>query len=538
MPRKLKKPKNAPRILAAFDAETDPFEHGTLIRPFCWGVAWINPENGLKCYRDFWGDDSHLEFLVWLETMPPMLLYAHNGGKFDFLFLLDSITNPFIIGSRIVKATIGAHELRDSFAIIPTGLAAYQKETFDYSTLVKEKRENYKNDILAYLASDCENLLSLVTKFVDKFGDRLTIASTAIRELSKHHKFSRRGARHDETFRPYYLGGRVEFFEQGHCRGNFKVYDVNSMYPHVMAACDHPKGEWSYTHSLDVAIASGGVFFLRGDFEHACGFGVRSKHGLEWTRTSGTMTVCSHELLPAIARGECSINKIYSIMYFKESQRFDAFVDYWMREKIQAENAGDKAGRLFAKLVANSAYGKFAQNPMEFHEYCIRRDGEDIPEHWEMWSDFGRGEIWRKHNPSPYGFYDVAIAASITSASRAILSNALSRAARPIYCDTDSIICESLNCDLDAQKIGSWKLEAQGSDCFIAGKKLYALFDDSDLLFSQFTPVKYASKGVRLSPQEIARVALGDEVFWKSDAPTMKISGEQKYITRKVTRRF
>ena len=403
--------------------------------------------------------------------MPPMLLYAHNGGKFDFLFLLDSITEPFIIGSRIVKAKIGAHELRDSFAIIPTGLAAYQKEVFDYSSLKREKRDDHKNDILAYLASDCENLLSLVKKFVEKFGDRLTIASTAIKELSKHHKFARKGERNDAMFRPYYLGGRVEFFEQGHCQGEFKVYDVNSMYPHVMHSMNHPRGDWCHTRDFNEALDSGGVFFVSARFVTARGFGVRTKSGLEWTPTVGNMRVCSHELIPALSRGECGIDKILDIIYFPESQRFDTFVDYWMQEKIAAENKGDKAGRLFAKLIANSAYGKFAQNPLDFHEYTIRRENEDAPDGYECWNDFGRGEIWRRPNPSPHGFFDVAIAASITSASRALLAHALANAKRPIYCDTDSIICESLNVDLDPQKIGAWKLEASGTDCYIAGKK-------------------------------------------------------------------
>jgi hypothetical protein len=109
-------------IIATFDAETDPFDGQSLIEPFCFGCAWINPENGQKKYIEFWGDDCVLNFVGWLETMPPMILYAHNGGKFDFMFMLDHISKPFLIGSRIVKAKIHHHEIRDSYSILPVSL--------------------------------------------------------------------------------------------------------------------------------------------------------------------------------------------------------------------------------------------------------------------------------------------------------------------------------------------------------------------------------------------------------------------------------
>jgi hypothetical protein len=49
---------------------------------------------------------------------------------------------------------------------------------------------------------------------------------------------------------------------------------------------------------------------------------------------------------------------------------------------------------------------------------------------------------------------------------------------RPIYCDTDSIICEAFGGNLHDTELGGWKIEAEGDYAAIAGKKLYAVFDN------------------------------------------------------------
>jgi DNA polymerase type B, organellar and viral len=517
-------------FIATFDAETDPFDSYSLIAPFCFGCAWLD-HDGVKHYREFWGDECVGDFVGWLETMPPMILYAHNGGKFDFMFILEHIHEPFLIGSRIVKAKIHHHEIRDSYSILPVSLGSYQKESIDYQLMTKEKREDNKKEILAYLASDCENLLKLVSAFRERFGNKLTIASTAITELEKIHDVQHKSARHDEAFREFYLGGRVECFEFGECKGDFKIYDVNSMYPHAMKNFAHPRGDWEFTRSLDTALAAP-VSFIDADVIYAKGFGVRHKVGLEWGETSGRMALCSHEVKPALARGELKLGTIYGCRVFNDSISFAEFVDYWIAEKIRCELSGDKEGRLFAKLILNSAYGKMAQNPENFKEYVIVPVGEmpDGSFEWEYYDVFGTHEIYRRPNPSTRGYIDVSIGASITSASRAVLAHALSQSTRAIYCDTDSIICENLESDLHNTRLGAWKTEAVADKVYIAGKKLYT----ATLCGRE---VKSASKGVRLNSDQIKRVALGEQILWRSESPTFKFSG-QSYIQRNISRRF
>jgi hypothetical protein len=81
--------------------------------------------------------------------------------------------------------------------------------------------------------------------------------------------------------------------------------------------------------------------------------------------------------------------------------------------------------------------------------------------------------------------------------------------------------------DTDPSKLGAWKLEAEGNCLDIAGRKLYALWQDNEC-------IKSASKGVRITPEEIRQVALGGKVQYVRDAPTFHLGGRTDFISRVV----
>lgn len=519
--------KKAPLKVAVFDFETDPFEHGCEIRPFAAGFY-----DGER-YLDFWGADCVEQMLAFLETEEPLMLYAHNGGKFDFMLMVDRLSNPIkIINGRIVQAALKQHTLRDSFAIIPQALGSFDKGEIDYRLMHHTRREANRADILEYLARDCESLYKLVSAFNERFGPKLTIASTAMTALKKVQPVQQFGPGHDEIFRQFYFGGRCQFFAQGviRSRRHWKVYDVNSMYPHVMRDFDHPKGsQYVWTRNLDNALASARPFFAHIEATNDQALPSRDPRtgGLTFGTAHGEFFATGHELRASLLTGRVRVLRVHGVWVCAESQRFSEFVDHWIDQKIQAEIAGDKTGRVFAKLILNSSYGKWAQNPADFKDWHIRRAGDPWPRDMELYEDGGSYEIWRKPNPSTWGFYDVAVAASITSASRAVLLHALESARRPVYCDTDSIIAEDLPLDLHPTRLGAWKTEAKGTRIAIAGKKLYALFNGRE-------PVKWASKGVRVAPEIIEKVAKGETYLWRKESPTLKLSGEQLFLSRQI----
>lgn len=484
----------------------------------------------------FWGDDCSKNLLIFLETLKPHIIYAHNGGKFDFHFLLDKIDNPIkIIGGRIAKAKMLGHELRDSYSIIPIPLSAYIKDSIDYKKLERNVREKNKAEIIAYLKTDCLSLHDIVSKFIARFGLNLTIGGTAMKMLKATHPFDPQRGYHDKLYRPYYFGGRVEAIKTGILRGDWRVYDVNSMYPHVMRELWHPTGGEYVTvynraidkHGRIAGIADAKFYFAKIRCENFGAFPIRVKNEpLNFTVKKGEFCVTSHELKAAIKCGRAKNITVLEAHAPLQYIKFKQYVDKFVGEKIDCKTRGDKAGEIFAKLLLNSPYGKFGQNPEHYYDYWV---GEpENPDIYELYSaDPHTQNIWRKKAEAE-SYYDVATAASVTGAARAMLMLALDRAKNPVYCDTDSIICEGLDLEVDDKRLGAWKLEALGDKIAIAGKKMYALKDGKKI-------VKTASKGVVLTGEEIFELCGGKDKHWQNDAPAFSLGKKRvKFVHRKI----
>lgn len=530
------KKQTPPRGLAVIDFETDPFKHGRIPEPFVAGFY----ESGQ--YREFWGDDCVQQLVDYLlhDRPDPLLIYAHNGGKFDFFFMLQHLENPLkVINGRITSSHLGPHELRDSYAIIPVSLATHDKGEIDYALFEREKRDEHRSEISKYLRRDCESLHQLVLEFLNRFGLNLTVGGTAIKELAKMHPFEKQRSGHDKTFRPFYFGGRCEAFERGILRDDWHVFDVNSMYPHVMSEFDHPTGSGyvtQYGGILDKrgrisGIHSWPMYFAHIECHQSGAFPTRRNNApLDFNVAHGEFWVTSHELRAAMDTGRVSGVKVIRCFAPRQVIRFREYVELWMAEKIRSKKAGDRIGEIFAKLMLNSAYGKFGQSPDNYFSFHIQRPDDDLPEDDEleiyMVHDSG-ARIWRKPAPAR-SYFDVATAASITSAARSVLMCALARADRPVYCDTDSIICRALDVEQDASRLGAWKLEARGSEIAVAGKKLYALKDDTGKI------VKKAHKGALIGGAAIYELARGGSVTWESESPTFSMARGVGFIARKL----
>jgi len=521
----------AKKRIAVVDLETDPFLFNRVPAPFA--VGFYDGE----CYEQFWGDDCIEQFMQFIERYEqPLIIYAHNGGKFDFWFMEPYMSNPlFFIHARLVKGALFHHELRDSYAIMPIPLSAYKKDEISYDIFeypIREKPAN-KRKISHYLEGDCRYLHEMVIAFIEKFGLQITMASTAMKELRKLHPQENRGEFHDDHFRPWYMGGRNECFASGQQTGTLKLYDVNSLYPYVMANFDHPIG---MAYRTNISLPKSGLYFAEIDAWSNGALPVADKHGLHFPVGEGRFLACSHEIEVAREYNLLKIRKVHRVFQPRETQRFKGFVDKFMKAKIEAELAGDMNGRLHSKLIGNSGYGKFSANPRKYKDVKIFKSIEEMQDAasdgngtFEYAGRFG-GDRFIGKRPAPitsHSFWDVAIGASITSAARAVLLRGICESERPLYCDTDSIVCESLNMPLHATEIGAWKLEAEFDVIYIAGKKLYAAFKNGE-------GVKKASKGARLDYHTIRDVAMGETVIHEFDAPSMRLGSEAKFIRRKL----
>ena len=551
------------------DLETDPFTKDEMVYPFAAGFY-----DGVT-FKSTWGADCIAQMCRHIEKMPPGLIYLHNGGRFDIFFFLDWLSGKaVIINGRIVKARmqtkLGVHQVRDSYAIMPFPLARTGlKDEIDYEKMRRGVREKHKTEILTYLKTDCTGLHELCTAFIDRFGPQLTVGATAMRELKKVHSFERMNKQTDKELRElYYYGGRVQCFKKGILHGDFKVYDVNSMYPNAMKRFKHPLGKrLSSTQKIGKE-----TFFVTAEGRNYGAFPSRGKDGgLRFDIEEGTFSVSIHEWKAAIALGLFEPRKIIRCDNFARSGTFEDFVDQFYGARIQAAGFGDHILALFYKYVLNACYGKFATNVTNFRDYTIEPDYKDlhrylpdgkVDETWWVAHQINptfRLIVWEKPTDDVMGWHNVATAASITGAARSVLMRGLYASNEPIYCDTDSIICESMaGIEIDDTKLGAWKLEKTGNRAAIAGKKMYAIFSPvcpgcestaSDIFdgkcrdektrnkwHSNGGCVKHANKGARISPLEIEAAAMGEEILFESIVPTLHWDGSHSWVKRRVRR--
>lgn len=573
------------------------------MKPFTCGFYIVDSEE----YFDFWGDDCIDQFFAFIAANFPdeeFHIFVHNGGNFDFYFLtkyFDANMVPFIINGRLVKITAQGLTFRDSYSMIPVALgnamktedggkieinyakleAAFkpgephiiQKDAkglviYDNYEAAREAecldreyspREFFKDETRTYQKRDCVALGTLVVEWLGMFGNRLTMASVALPMLRSFHGFETLSEGLDEAMRPYYFGGRCQAFETGVLipreGRKFYGYDINSSYPDVMRRVMHPVSALPMyepritkrTHFARIRAFSNGALPVRAE-----------NGGLDFPVGTFDFFACIHEINAGLETGTLQIKKVYESIYFEREASFDTFIDHFYNLRLQASANKDEIRKLFYKLVMNSSYGKFAQDPRKYEnwlfdpdeiptplfcEVCHNRAIKKLPKGpcaacekgthdafgWYLHTEqHGKHVYARPHQVySGRGFFNVACAASITSAARASLLRGIRSSIRPVYVDTDSIMCEHMEGDFSDTTLGAWKLEFEADRVCVAGKKLYAVFNGDEC-------IKKASKGVRLDGEQIARICEGEVIEYSNPVPKFKLNGDVEFITRRI----
>jgi len=515
------------KSLIAVDCETDPFKYGRVPKPFIWGAV----KNGL--YFGPWRRTE--DFVNWLKEQDG-IAYAHNGGKFDWFFVLDYLTKNepvTAINGRLAKGKIGACEIRDSWNLFNFPLRATgEKGSIDYELMEEDIREDWIDEIADYLKQDCIALYNLLVSFRDEYAPDgkipLTQASAAMK-LWESMTGERENTDGDyyTRFGPFYYGGRTEAFQKGEFNYPLYYVDINSAYPYAMTF-EHPAGQphfasWDEQDGaamLQVKAEGRGVFPYRNE-DGSLSFPDDCK--IREFFVTGWEALLYRELYPGRA-----FEVIECYRWARKRNFQDYVARFW---ELKAKSTGNT--RTFAKLFLNSLYGKFAANPSEYEQARLVEAGFNEDSMAEGWTaNQLTAKTWMETKPledKQMRYYNVATAASITGFVRAMLAREIKRADHVVYCDTDSLICQGFKGPLGSG-LGEWDLEARFDYGCVAGKKLYA-FHKAD-----GSGWKTASKGTRLgqTPEKIFSVARGEIVPYKNEAPTFSLKNETRFITREI----
>lgn len=537
------------RKLGVIDAETDPFKIGRFPRPFIWGFY-----DG-ETYEEFATKKEMLAFFE--QYAEPLCIYAHNGGKFDYHFLLEDLeadTDIMIINGRLSKFKIGNVEYRDSYNLFNFPLSAYKKDDMNYMIMEESERDkpHNKKKISDYLYKDCLYLYELVDNFIDSYGKHLTQASAAMKIWQKMSDVVAPKSTSDyyDVIKEFYYGGRVECFEKGIIHSQFKMIDITSAYPYAMMS-SHPLS-LTYKHiknqvKIRKLIDSYPDGIMNSKFSAAF-FTVhaKSKGAFPWRDKKcdklmfpndnlvRKFTITGWELQMGLRTCTVDDVKIIDIRIWDELINFKEYVDWFYAMKAAAKKTGDKLAELFAKLFLNALYGKFASDPRRYKSYTVVE-----PEHIKSYLDngFGDGGFLGKWflatQDMPFErqrFYNVATAASITGFVRAYLWEAACKCKGLLYCDTDSIAATDISGIELSSDLGGWGLDGEFDYGGIGGRKMYAFRKINKKGW------KTASKGARLKPEEIITVSKGTEVIYSPNAPTYSVHSLPRFTKRRINR--
>jgi hypothetical protein len=522
------------RKIATVDCETDPFEIGVFPKPFIWG---------------FYDGEEYLEFenaTEMLQTISnrKIIVYAHNGGKFDYHFMLEHLeafSDIMIINGRLARFKIGNCEFRDSYNLLPLPLAAMKKDDFDYSKLHVSVRDKHMDEIRQYLENDCVYLHEFVSTFIETFGLNLTLASSAMKEWKKLTDFTpKTDVSYYHQYKKYYYGGRVECFENGIINDDLVSFDINSAYPFAMLE-KHGYGEEVISKEFGgkfinqnfytIDATSNGALPLRAKGE---GLGFPQNH-------RDIYHVTGWEINTGLETGTLEVHSVAIEHEIPVKKNFKEYIYKFYEQKKTAKPKSPDY--IFAKLMMNSLYGKFAANSEKYTEnmICNTRFIEAAEEDgYEFAGELGEWAVMRQPLPEEkHNYYNVLTAASITGFVRAYLwrhvCNLRQNGEQVLYCDTDCIFSTRKN-PIDkvysiGNELGEWDKEGEYISGAIAGKKLYAFKDEKG-------NYKKASKGCRLNGDEIFSLANGKIIVYKDFAPVYSMYKAPYFQERKIKPTF
>jgi len=288
--------------------------------------------------------------------------------------------------------------------------------------------------------------------------------------------------------RESYYGGRTECFYIGKLTDEFYLLDVNSMYPYVMAAFDFPTSLYSVLGKTSISelIELSKKYFVIANIT------VNTKFPKIPLRKDGKLVFPIGKFSTTVTQPELSYEDIISVnkvVLYEKSKIFKRYCEYFyeLKEKYRHTN---ESWFLLSKLMLNSLYGKFGQRGYNY-ENIGECDIDDFSV--ETVIDAETGEVFRERsfggirqrlkqdgesqNSIP------AIAAAVTSYARSYLLKLIIQAGEHhvYYCDTDSLVVDSIGfqnlSDKIGDSLGKLKLEKEFRHLDIRALKDYT-FDD------------------------------------------------------------
>lgn len=354
------------------------------------------------------------EFIYDIDELAPCKLYFHNLA-FDCVFIFDYILNAgmewanertpgpgqfttLISDSNEVYSLElclpgGLVTIWDSYKLIPLSIAnaakafglPESKGELDY-TAYRSPDHVLTDQEVDYIRRDVQIEAMALAQMFEADMEKMTIGACALSEYkglvgnAKRFRkvFPLLTREEDAIIRKAYKGGWVYANPKyaGQTMGEGISYDVNSLYPSVMASCDgeilpfgkpvpftgRPEPDELYRlwiarircrfvtkpGHLPCIQLKGNLSFLPTEY-------------IEESKEEVYMTITSVDYDLIRQQYDLEVTEWVDGFYFKASRTlFKSYVSKWVKLKTEATLEGNKGKRQIAKLMQNALYGKFA----------------------------------------------------------------------------------------------------------------------------------------------------------------------------------
>jgi hypothetical protein len=499
-------------------------------------------------YQEF---RSMYEFIEYCWERPERTIYAHFGGIYDFMFVLECVMKEtdYKIGPMIPRGSgllaldvlrelpngkIDKLSFRDSSALLPFSLknltesfgVKHIKKEFDFNTW----DGGITKELSMYLKDDCRGLYECLKAFyewplVKKCGPAFTIASQAIKvfRLYLTHDIKSLDKKTDDFVRKSYFGGRTEVFKPEYNSKTKPIYcyDVNSLYPTIMRENEFPTN-FQYMSRLYDKTKMG---FWECDVEvpedmYLPPLPIYTKVGL-----AEKLIFPTGKFSGVYTTGKGAV--------FKNGGRvFKSYIDDLYKMRRDAQKKGDGVTDILTKLMMNGTYGRFGLNTLK--EQLVFDDfSTGLTEHSEIsFEKDGKTRNYRlmtKPVELEKSFTNVAIASWVTSLSRVYMHKLMLPVQEHLYyTDTDSLF--STKKMKTGTGLGGVKEEYSGKQAIFLLPKTYVV-EDSENDFK-----KVAMKG--FDRRKIARFTYTDFLTaLEGDTRLLKVTHDEKFAKFKTAAR-
>lgn len=436
----------------------------------------------------------------------PNTVFAHFGGKYDFLFIIDAIIeesgyeiqNCIPRGSSLLSFDLWFDgrkvSFRDTSSFLPFSLdrltktfgVEHKKKKFDFDEYNRLDKSTaaYKKKFLElreYLQYDCKGLYEVIWRYVEnpliqRAGFSFTTASQALKIFRTYLKEPIPGiyGRADAYIRKGYFGGRTEIFKplfDG--PGNIYSYDINSLYPAVLADPnnDFPGGISGLTDKID--FDSVGFFwceiFVPEQYMPPLPYVYQGKLLFPCGYIDGIWSVA--ELKNAVEHYGVKIIRVKSGYKCENiGNPFSEFILEMYNRRLEAKANKDEVTDIICKLTMNSLYGRFGLRK-DRENFAFDENQEGFNGKWTIEKELRSIRLGTVPVELTSSFSNIAIAAYTTSYARIRNVNLASPWAEKHLYYTDTDCFPTTKKLAEGKGLGELKLEYTAEQaCFLLPK--------------------------------------------------------------------